>query len=79
MPTYNFYDTKKKKHLVLDFESWKDAEAYEKANHHMNWLSSAVPVADPVRLGRQKPSEGFRDVLRNMKKRMGPKSTINTF
>lgn len=28
----------------------------------------ATPIADPVRLGRIKAPEGFRDVLRNVKK-----------
>ena len=30
---------------------------------------STPPIADPVRLGRIKPSEGFRDLLKNIKKR----------
>lgn len=29
---------------------------------------TATPLADPVRLGRIKAPEGFRDVLRNVKK-----------
>lgn len=29
---------------------------------------STPPIADPVRLGRIKAPEGFRDVLRNVKK-----------
>lgn len=30
---------------------------------------SSVPMADAVRLGRKKPDEGFRDVMREIKKK----------
>lgn len=37
-----------------------------------------APIADPVRLGRIKAPEGFRDVLRNVKKNTyGNKMTID--
>lgn len=39
---------------------------------------SAPPIADPVRLGRIKAPEGFRDVLRNVKKNTyGSKFTVD--
>lgn len=34
------------------------------------------PIADPVRMGRIKPSEGFRDLLKQIKKR-NPGSTLD--
>lgn len=34
------------------------------------------PIADPVRMGHIKPSEGFRDLLRNIKAR-NPGSTLD--
>lgn len=37
-----------------------------------------TPIADPVRLGRIKAPEGFRDVLRNVKKNTyGSKFTVD--
>ena len=33
------------------------------------WNQSAPGLGDPVRLGLVKPSDGFRDVLRNIDKR----------
>lgn len=44
--------------------------------HKVRINFGAPPIADPVRLGRIKPSEGFRDVLRNIKHR-NYKSTID--
>jgi len=39
---------------------------------------TATPLADPVRLGRIKAPEGFRDVLRNVKKNTyGSKFTVD--
>jgi hypothetical protein len=57
---------------IAEMETW--------LKEHKGWdvLPGAPSIGDPVRLGRVKPSEGFRDVLRNLKKRH-KHSTINTF
>mgnify|MGYP003346952162 CR=1 FL=1 len=34
----------------------------------INKVFGVPPIADPVRLGRIKPPDGFRDVLRHIKK-----------
>ena len=37
-----------------------------------------IPIADPVRLGHIKAPEGFRDILRNVKKQFrGSKINVN--
>lgn len=45
----------------------------------IEWVPNAgLPTLDSVRLGIRKPDEGFRDVLRTIKKG-NPRSKINTF
>lgn len=39
-------------------------------------ISEVVPIGDPYRMGRLKPSDSFRDTLRDIKKEH-PGSTIN--
>ena len=41
------------------------------------WAGQGPGMGDPVRLGLMKPSDGFRDVLRNIHKRT-PGSQLNT-
>jgi hypothetical protein len=45
-------------------------------------LTGSIPIGDPVRMGMKKPDEGFRDLLKHMKKhainnRKG--NSLNTF
>lgn len=42
------------------------------------YIDGSPGMSDPVRLGLIKPSEGFREVLRNVQKG-SPGSKINTF
>lgn len=84
MPNYTFLNTKTGK-SETHFMTMAEAEAFDEANPHLNWLCGAQPIADPIRIGRQKPSEGFRDILRNIKKSVGKDRTgqsianVNTF
>lgn len=76
MGNFTFYDTKTGEYLTFS-GTIAEAEAHEKKNPRLNWLGTAAPIIDPVKLGITKPSAGFRSLLGNMKKRMGPRSTIN--
>ena len=67
MPTYNFRNKKTGKVKTMTM-SIAEAEAYEKANPHMDWLCGAPPQADPWRIGRMKPDSAFRDILKRVKK-----------
>ena len=78
MTNYSFYNTKTKEHFDDDFESYKDVEKYIEENPHINWLCGAPLQVDPFRVGRQKPEDGFKDLLKTIKKG-NPGSDFNTF
>lgn len=78
MPTYTFVNKKTKKVVKTEFMSISEGEAYVKANPELEILPGAPGIGDPWRLGRMKPPDSFRDVLRNVKKRSGGKN-VNTF
>lgn len=76
MPTYTFSDGQKE---WTDIMSIADMEQYLKDNPHIKWVpTGSPPILDSVRLGVKKPDEGFRDILRQVK-RKNPGSTVNTF
>ena len=81
MATYNYLIRKTGEHAVTEnFDSIADAEEWFAAHPEYEWLPSqmrGVAVVDPWRLGRKKVDEGFRDVLRSIKKRH-PGSKMNT-
>lgn len=77
MPTYKFYDTKTGRHFE-EFMSFTEVETFVKENPHIEWLPSLTAIGDPVRLGRIKPDNEFRDRLREIKKKHRG-SKINTF
>ena len=54
----------------------REAEEYIKAHPHIDWLAGA-PMIHSGR-GLSKPENGFRDVLRDIKRR-NRRSKINTF
>lgn len=54
-------------------------DKFKEDNPHLErYIDGSPGMSDPVRLGLMKPSEGFREVLRNVKKG-SPGSKINTF
>lgn len=77
MPTYTFRNKKTGK-TREEFMSISEADAYEKANPHIERMCGAPGIADPWRLGRIKPDGGFRDLLRAVRKKHRG-SNINTF
>lgn len=79
MPTYTFLNTKtnlQETHIM----SISELADYKKANPDMKQLIISAPaLADPVRVGvGAKPSNQFRDVLKEIKKKNWG-SSINTF
>jgi hypothetical protein len=80
MPTYNFLNKETgEEGITENFDTIADGEAFFKANPQLEWLPSSLGIVDPWRAGiGKKPDAGFRDVLRDIKKRY-PRSDINTF
>lgn len=77
MPTYKFLNKKTKKEHV-EFMSISQLDVYLTENPHMEQLVNGAPaIGDSIRLGvGKKPDEGFRDLLRRIKKN-NYKSNIN--
>jgi len=78
MPTYTFRNTDTNEEWT-ELMSIAEREEYLKNNKNVIQLLSAVPLADPTRLGLYKPDNGFRDVLRHVKKHHPLSKGINTF
>lgn len=78
MPLYQFINTEtgEEHEKLLSFAA---REQYLLDNPHISAVISACNFGDPVRMGRMKPDEGFRDILRDIKKGSGKGSTVNTF
>lgn len=56
-----------------------EMEDFLAKHHHIKWVPvSGLPTLDSVRLGIKKPDDGFRDLLRTVKKG-SPGSKVNTF
>lgn len=76
MPTYTFRNTVtqevfEKVMRIGELDSFKDN------NPELELVISGAPgLSDPVRLGLRKPSDGFRDVLKKIKKN-NPGNKIN--
>ena len=81
MPNYQFLDTKTGEEYTK-FLHISDLDEYLEGNVHVNQIIGAPAIGDSVRQGLKKPDEGFRDVLREIKKKNSigqTKSTINTY
>jgi hypothetical protein len=80
MPTYRFLN-KTTNEEFEDFMSISALEGYLRDNPHLVQLVNGSPAIVSGR-GQGKPDQGFRDVLREIKKKHSKgitKSTINTF
>ncbi len=76
MPTYLFRykDTQETFEKVMRISELDD---YKSKHPELEQLINGVPgLSDPVRLGLVKPSDGFRDVLKTIKKN-NPGNNIN--
>lgn len=81
MPNYTFL-TETGDYIEVSM-SMSEREEYLKENPtHQQVIHKAPSIGDSVRLGLKKPDSGFRDVLKEIKKKHSggiTKSTINTF
>lgn len=77
MPFYLFKN-KKTEEITEKFLKISELDQYRSDNPDLETIPQAPGLSDPVRLGRLKPSDGFRDVLGKIKSG-SPGSTINTF
>lgn len=78
MPTYTFVDNNTGKHFE-DSMSIAEKEEYLQSNPHISQTILHAPaLGDPTRLGLKKPEQGFRDLLKDIKKN-NRKSKINTW
>lgn len=69
MPFYDFKNTKTEEKLENQMMSISTMEQFLVDNP--DWiiqLTGSIPIGDPVRMGMKKPDEGFRDLLKHMKK-----------
>jgi hypothetical protein len=80
MPTYKFLNNETGEEFE-DFMSISALDEYLKTNPHITQLVNGAPMIASGR-GMSKPDQGFRDLLKDMKKKHSgglTKSTINTF
>jgi hypothetical protein len=80
MPTYRFLDNDKGEEYE-EFMSISALEIYVQEHPNHTLLINGAPMIHSGR-GRSKPEEGFRDLLKDIKKKHSggsSKSTINTF
>lgn len=78
MPNYTFLDSVSGDEITMEMKI-SELDAFKKANPHLQQLLRSMALADPLRVGiGAKPSEGFRDVLREIKKKVAH-NNVNTF
>lgn len=77
MPTYTFINKKTGKETT-EFMSISEMENTLKENNNSILKLSSPAIVDPTRLGLRKPDHGFRDKLKEIKKKH-IRSTINTW
>ena len=79
MPTYTFKNIRTGE-ITEKFMKMSDKDQYMKDNPDLERHLCDIPKPiDPVRLGVKKPAEGFRDLLKTIKKNTGRRSKVNTF
>jgi hypothetical protein len=82
MPTYRF-ENKNTKEEWTEFMSISEMEKFLVDNPHVEQLVNGAPlIADPMRIqgtSVSKPSNGFRDILKEVKKAHPLGTGINTF
>lgn len=80
MPTYRFINNETGEEFE-DFMSISALDVYLNENPHLTQLVNGAPLIASGR-GIGKPDQGFRDLLKDMKKKHSQgitRSTINTF
>lgn len=80
MPTYSFLDTNTDREFT-DFMTISELETFLTENPHIVQTVNGAPMIASGR-GMGKPDQGFRDLLKDMKKKHSKgitRSSINTF
>ena len=77
MPTYTFRDTITNIDEDI-FMKYSEIESYLENNPSKIKIVTSPSIISGVESGSNKPDEGFRDILRTIKKN-NRRSTINTF
>ena len=78
MPSYSFRNENTGEEFD-EMMSNSDREVFLQENPHIKQIFKRFPgLGDPARLGRMKPDDGFRDVLKNVKHHH-KKDNINTW
>jgi len=77
MPVYNFRDndTGETSEVTLKIA---ELDSFKSENPHLSQVHLSAPRLSRDD-GKQKPDDGFRDVLRSIKKASGRGANINTF
>ena len=78
MPTYTFKDTNTEERIEVSMRIAELDEYKLKNPHLLQQIVGAPSIGDSYRLGRHKPDDGFRDVLRNVQHHH-KKDSINTW
>lgn len=78
MPNYTFKNKETGEVLNLSMKIAERDKFVEENPHLQQQIVGAPALGDPARLGRLKPDDGFRDVLRNVKHHH-KKDSINTW
>ena len=78
MPVYDFKD-KETGEVVTRVMKVSEYDEFKKNNPHLErHITGAPGCSDPVRLGLKQPSDGFKDLLKQIKKN-NIHSNFNTF
>lgn len=80
MPTYKFINNDTNEEFE-EFMNISDLDMYLRDNPNLTQLVNGAPMISSGR-GMRKPEDGFRDLLKDIKKRNSKgltRSTINTF
>ena len=78
MPTYTFQDVNTGD-IIEESMKISELDEFKQNNPHLKQKIVGAPsIGDPARLGRMKPDDGFRDVLRNVQHHH-KKDNINTW
>jgi|TARA_B110000977_G_scaffold69694_1_gene94671 hypothetical protein len=68
MPNYSFKNKDGTGEVFDKFLKMADREVFLQDNPHIKQvITSGTPMVDSIRMGRQKPDQGFRDILSSMK------------
>ena len=83
MPTYEYHCKKcdlvfEESHSIEERRKPCEVNRCEEGGCDIDITFGKISLVDPVRLGRKKPDDGFRDVLKEIK-RNNRGSNINTF